>query len=291
MQLIADFVADWIQLLKKIMTDHWGYDISSVQEEEIPFLYFNSEFRRISKKKRIVKISNEFQCPSHLSDGWDLLKSKFENGEDVESHQSKLLDELNSKDSMLNDWNIYHFHLGTRMEGNYINRTRPLLFAMIDNDNVYAVNIFDHGQWANSDIVDIIHNNWPEVIKEYKIKNFINVSGSPEEAERINLRKKNINTFFTVSDDTVYSMIGGGVVSSGYNIQAIIKTDRQKAFLKNLEKYLEFHLPNLKKSLIKHGYRGEDKIKAELIILEDEYIAKFPEYNIIISLMKKQQLH
>ena len=46
MKLKSDFFGDWVNIQKDILTNHWGYDVSSVPDEEIPFVYFNAEQRR-----------------------------------------------------------------------------------------------------------------------------------------------------------------------------------------------------------------------------------------------------
>src|SRR5690606_15630915 len=114
--------------------------------------------------------------------------------------------------------------------------------------------------------------NWPDVVSQYQIKNVISAT-EISESERLTLRAKNANSFFTVSDGTVYAPIVGGVVGSGYNVQASINTDRQRSMLKNLEEHLQSQLVNLKDTLCQHGYSGEGYIKATLEITDSKYLA------------------
>ncbi|HIF9534263.1 TPA: hypothetical protein ACX6S0_002622, partial [Photobacterium damselae] len=174
---------------------------------------------------------------------------------------------------------IHHFHLGETMEGNFIKRTGPLLFALLVDNKFYAIGIFDHGSWADQDLVEIIHRNWPNVIDKYQIKGI--VSSSPlTEQERLYLRKVNGNSFVTVQDGTTYAPIGAGVVSAGFNVQAVISKDRQRAFLRSLEEHLESQLENLRDVFERQGYNGELELEARLDITESEYKAVFPKYKI-----------
>lgn len=189
---------------------------------------------------------------------------------------------------MLNDWGIHHFHLGENMKGDFIERTGPLLFALLVENKFYAIGIFNHGSWADQDIVEIIHRNWSSVVEQYRIKGIISSTPLTEE-ERLTLRKKNANSFVTVQDGTVYAPIGGGMVSSGFNLQAVMTTDRQKMFLRNLEKHLESQLENFREVFEKRGYSGEPELEAILDITEDKYTAVFPKYGVSATLWSKVQ--
>ncbi|ELV7518313.1 hypothetical protein QMU85_003357 [Photobacterium damselae] len=279
MKLKSDFFGDWIVLQKDILTNHWGYDVSLIPDDEIPFLYFNAEQRRPEAKVRQLVLADTFSCPQNLETGWERLKHLIELGQDLTPNLSKLINNLNNKDSMLNDWGVHHFHLGETMEGDFIQRTGPLLFALLVDNKFYAIGIFEHGSWADQDIVEIIHRNWSSVIEKYQIKGV--VSSTPlTEQERLNLRKVNGNSFVTVQDGTTYAPIGGGVVSAGFNVQAVMSIDRQRAFLRNLEELLESQLENLRGTFEKQGYNGEPELEARLDITESEYIAVFPKYGI-----------
>jgi len=187
---------------------------------------------------------------------------------------------------MLNDWGVHHFHLGENMKGDFIERTGPLLFALLVEDKFYAIGIFSHGAWADQDIVEIIHRNWSDVVEKYKIKGVASATQLTEQ-ERLTLRKKNANSLVTVQDGTVYAPLGGGMVCSGFNVQAVMTKDRQKVMLRNLEEQLDSQLENLRELFEKHGYKGEPELEASLEITETQYIAIFPKYGISAILMSK----
>ena len=285
MKLKSDFFSDWINILKDILENHWGYDISNVSDEELPFVYFNAEKRRPDQRPRNLILSDVFSCPSNLQAGWERLKDMVKDGNDLTPNLSKLVNRINNKDSMLNDWGVHHFHLGENLYGQFMERTGPLLFALVTIESFYAINIFNHAAWADDDIVEIIHKNWPDVISQYQIKGVISTTEITE-SERLTLRAKNANAFVTVSDGTVYAPIGGGVVGAGYNLQAIMNTDRQRSTLKALEDHLQSQLVDLKETLSQHGYSGEDEIEAELEITENEYVAILPKFNVAVTLME-----
>lgn len=285
MKLEAYFVRDWLDLLADILQSHWGYDISGVSPDELSYLYFNAEQRRPDQRPRKVEVADSFSCPPELQAGWDRLRSLVESGLDITAHLSKLISLLQNKDSMLNDFGVHHFHLGDAMNGPFVERTGPLLFALVTKQVFYAIGIFRHGSWADSSVVETIHRNWPEVIARFQIKNCESTNKTTE-TQRLALRAKNYNSLSTVSDGTVYMPIGGGAVAAGYNALSIVKTDRQIELLKNLEKHLEERLPQLREELIKHGYNdSETVVEARLEITPDRYLAIFPKYNVSVTLM------
>ncbi len=285
MKLKANFFNDWIELLKDTLSNHWGYDISSIPDDEIPLFYFNAENRRPEKKVRELILADSFVCTQKLSKGWEKLKKKIKNGEDLTPNLSKLINELNNKDFMLNDWGIYHFHLGKKMKDSFIKRTGPLLFALLDGNHFYAIGIFDHGSWANQDIIEIIHRNWPTVIENYRLRGAIDMSYHVSEKERLTLRSASVNTFTSVSDGTIYAPIGGGFAGSGFNTQAVMKKIKQKDLLEKLERHLDTELDSMQELFKEQGYNGDLEVEAKLIITETQYKAEFQKYNITVILL------
>lgn len=134
---------DWFDILKGRLK-MWGHNIDETGVE-VSHIYFNFIKRRILPKSREIKISKEFKCPKEYKEGLDILKSKIKKGEDLIPYLSKNILKVNYNDSLLNDWGIYHLHLGKKKKDNFIERTGPLLFAKFDDENAYFINIYSHG--------------------------------------------------------------------------------------------------------------------------------------------------
>ena len=112
-----DFKKDFIDILRSRLKLE-GYDTSKINDKDICFSYFNLKKRLISTKVRKIKIANEFKCPKFLNEGLKLLKEKIKNGENINSYLSKRILDLDYHDDLLNDWGIYHLHLGDKVEKN-----------------------------------------------------------------------------------------------------------------------------------------------------------------------------
>lgn len=251
---------DFLKIVKQKFISE-NYDISRIADDNILIEYYTIQLKKIPVKTRNVKKSAEFKCPDNLLDGLNLLESKILNGDSLIPHQSKNLLQLKKKDEMLYDWNIHHFHLGTKLENNnFIKRTGLLLYAYVDVDNIYFLQILDHGNWAKKDLIKIIHDNWPEVIEHLKInkngEKFI-TSYNPTDLERPNLRKANMNSFIEIDEYNVYLSPGGGFTGSGHSIIASLKLLDDRTFLQKLEDDIK----NNPKSILKQIFSTMNFVK------------------------------
>lgn len=91
---------------------------------------------------------------------------------------------------------------------------------MLRTNDAYLLDIRAHGAWADEDLVEIVHSNWPETIARYSIKG-ISVHHTLTTLERQHLRSKNGNAGVQTKDGTFYCVIGGGLVESGDNLAAV----------------------------------------------------------------------
>lgn len=194
-------------------------------------------------------IKKEFACPAEVGRGLKLLVGKFENGEDVSLHLSKDAASPSEFDGLLYDWGIYHFHLGEMIDHQTgrIERTGPVLFAKIDNENVYCINVYSHGKnvqqpWTKQDLLKIIHNNWPQTIKKWKLPDGIELypkNIAPlSDIQYASLRRNGICTAIFVDRGIAYISPGGGYMSTGHSQEIVCYCRRVHNTLKRSELYI-----------------------------------------------------
>ncbi|MHC8289495.1 hypothetical protein ACYZUD_22310 [Pseudomonas sp. XS1P51] len=280
MKLIMDFKADWHDTLKEIMSNEWGMDTTGLTKD-VPVHYFNAAQRRISARPRTLLVSDTFQCPAEHQAGWDLIQQKVKDGQDLTPYLSKLIDKPEATDPMLNDWGVYHLHLGTEIQNGFARRTGPLLFARVTDEYFYAIDVFSHGAWTESEIVETVHRNWPKSVAHWVMQG---TRGSQlTNDQRTALRKKHLNVFFLTKDGTTYGPIGGGMMASGHNFSSVVQMDIEHDRLECLERRLaeitDEVLPELKKA----GYTNAAEVTAKLVLTEGFYAALFPEYRLLVS--------
>lgn len=243
MNLCADYsnmVKAWMQG-NGIRSDKTGW--------ELWYDYFNLQKKTIKARKRNVLFSKEFVCPPQVQAGLNLLVNKFKNGENVIPHLSKKALNPLMFDELLYDWGIYHFHLGiVTSNTGHIERTGPVLFARIDDNNVYCINIYLHGKnvlppWYRQDMIRIIHRNWPEIIKCWRISDAVSANPKLTDQEYKQIRQNHLNTLIEVEKGVVYFSPGQGMTSSGHSSELVFLCDRIWNTLKMNELYIKEHIP------------------------------------------------
>lgn len=280
MKFVMNFKADWHDSLRKIMSEKWGMDMTKLITD-IPIHYFNAAQRRPSANPRTLLLSDTFSCPSEHQSGWDRLKKSVSEGQDFTPHLSKLVTKPEETDQMLNDWGVYHFHLGTKLQKGFVNRTGPLLFARITDKIFYAIGVYNHGAWTDSEVVETVHRNWPDSVRQWIMRGVPRQRLSDE--ERGALRKKHLNAFFLTKDGTSYGPIGGGMVASGHNFSSVVQMDIEHDRLDCLERLLVDLSDEITPALKNAGYVDAAEVVAKLVLREEFYSAHFPEYKLLVD--------
>ena len=255
-----DLCEDYSEMVQSWTKEH-GVQ-SDKSGEELWYDFFNLQKKSVRPQKRTVHYSKEFACPSEVELGLKLLVQKFENGEDVSQHLSKDAASPSEFDGLLYDWGIYHFHLGKMIDHHTgrIERTGPVLFAKIDNENVYCINVYSHGKnvqqpWTKQDLLKIIHNNWPQTIAKWKLPGGIEMYpesiAPPSDTQYASLRRNGISTAIFVDKGVAYMSPGGGYMSTGHSQEIVIYCQRVHNTLKLNELYVRDNITSLVRQIEK----------------------------------------
>lgn len=276
MRIEMDFKSDWHDILRDTMTNEWGMDLSGVKGD-LPIYYFNALQRRIQPRPRTLYVADRFSCPAdHLAD-WVDIQGAVAAGQDLHLYLSKLVDNAESTDALLNDWGVYHLHFCARPK-----RSGPLLFARITTRAFYLIGVFGHGEWYENEIVETIHRNWPESVSRWRM---MGVSGSVLTTEqRRALRRNNLNAFFLTSDGVTYGPLGGGTTASGHNIFSVIEMDKEHDRLEQVEELLREALPQYRSRLEMAGCKPDDIVMARLHLTDSNYCAHFPAQKLLVTI-------
>ena len=199
-----------------------GFDTSSLTTtEKVLQSYCSYTYRLIEKRPRKIYKAATFTCPEEVEVGLKWLEEKIRNGESVNPH----LNNATKKDKLvglLYDWGIHHLHLGeTFSSRNYVKRTGLVLFAVFRKDNVYFIDIRDHIGWSDKGLLDIVNENWPELLSIYKMEG-VKPETSFDESDITLLRKSGVNTFHELSVGNSYLPMGGGITAAGTSTMAML---------------------------------------------------------------------
>ncbi|HMG15489.1 MAG TPA: hypothetical protein VK590_08590 [Saprospiraceae bacterium] len=154
-------------LINFLKTSNFSVD-PNLTSRDLRMKFFNFRKRQIDPQPRKILFSNKFVCPPQHQRGLDILISKIESGENLTPYLSKFIADLDYNDPLLNDWGIYHLHLGEAFESNgssFIDRTGQLLFLRVDNENAMLINVLSHNSWTDQQMLREIHENWPLINK------------------------------------------------------------------------------------------------------------------------------
>jgi hypothetical protein len=233
--------------------------------------YLNAVKRRIVPKPRTVVRAPGLATNSHAVQhhaAIDAIQREFERGEDMWPRLSRNLDDLRHDDAMLNDWGIHHLHLGAvggETDGR-AKRSGPILMAFVQGEHAYFVDVLVHGRghnpWINRDLVEIIHANWPETIRQYRL-NAISVTKLSDEQVNI-LRRKNATMAVEVKDSTVYAPLGGGYMSSGISMQVLMRADRFCATVRSFETWARANADAIREDIRQQRKVELDELRIEL---------------------------
>lgn len=178
--------------------------------------YHRYKFRKITDASRQVFIASSLEKQNKFKNVIARIFDKIKKGESLHSYQSRLLKNIDYDDGLLMDWGVQHLHLGDSIESNgFVKRTKELLFVKFTPDSAYVLGIFKHNEWSTLKILEIIHENWPETIENYKFKNIVDISPCPDEKTIQSFRKIGLNSAVKLKDGTVYMGPGGGITAAG----------------------------------------------------------------------------
>ncbi|MCF6209572.1 MAG: hypothetical protein L3J88_01010 [Gammaproteobacteria bacterium] len=223
--------------------------------------FFTVYSRRIPVTQWNVHISSKLERWNEISD----IARKLESGEDVNgllSNKSKKLNQAKHADLLRSEWGIYHLHFKE-------SRSEKLLFVYFNMNNAYLIDIMKHEKadgssvtWTNTDLIQIMHDNWPHVIEPYIFKIDSDTPVLTTEQRRT-LRKKAANTTIVVSDGTEYMPLGGGFSHSKYPILAVIQSDSLLLTVKQLQAYVKDNYPVIKETLVEYTSTPNLKLKLD----------------------------
>lgn len=224
-QIVVDFRNDWVMFLRDtgLLACGITYDDARTPKENT-MRFLNANNRRIpSAKPRTAHESRELLIPAGYQQDYETLLALIRSGGDLRPYLSRDIlkkGRPDKNDGLLNAWGIQHLHF--RPEG-----TDQLLFGMITDTDVFVIQALPHHAeylWVNTQLLQIVHDNWPEQIVRGKHSRLL-----PEETsadKRFSLRGFNANFPTTVADGTVYLVPGGGTMASGDSQDDRINCDK-----------------------------------------------------------------
>lgn len=285
--LDIDLVSDMQTMLYKKLVKA-GY--RNVNLDRALYQYFNAQKRMVSRRSRKVHISKEFKCPELYEVALDNFVMKVESGDSLLPFLSNKLLDASYSDGMLNDWNIYHFHLTNRFnKDGWAKRSDYELFTYVTDTDMYLLQVYEHNDpllYWRREIIKILNANWPELLDKFRLKEVHSLAEKFDDEQYKQLREAHISTLIELGENQVFGMIGGGYMSDGSSGEALRAADFWHNHLKKVQNFFVENMDVLC-GLIGQESKSELKeYKVKLLWIDNEQEFTFCEIirHVIIQL-------
>lgn len=271
-----DLISDWYnELIKQMKKLNLKFD-ESKNRSTLIIEYINFLRKRDLGKKWSICKSKEFYCPPKYMKAIEDIEAILENGGDILPYLSTRIDNLSFQDGLFNDWGVLHLHLGDKphpKKQGFISRTGPLLFLYKDDGVAYFLDVFTHNDWTNKKVLQIIQNNWPELLDKYRLSEATGVTSNYSENEYSELRKAGAFVFIELKDKngnpTVIAPPHLGIASSGHANIDVRQHDYEYEIIKEKENIIRQNIASIKEVIQSNGMEIPEKLQIHLIIQEN----------------------
>lgn len=269
-----------LQIIQLLEGDKIKFN-EQVSTNELLINYLNALNRRISINKRkvfmsdnIEKVINSDKLDNEYLNTLFKFRYNFENGIDMNGHLSSNIYYSNlyervkkniyrkSRDFLLDDWGIYHFHLKERdaksEEEMHANRSKHLLFAKITNTEAYFIDILNHNEesvFSKQELLETLDRNWHFILEKHMLPELTSCSKFTD--KEINIKRQKGCLLLYEINGIIYACMGGGLTSAGTNIAHTARADN---ILDDMQ-FIEEDLKNNYTS-IKNDFKTEMGIKS-----------------------------
>ena len=181
-----------------------GLKFSASQRDETKIIqYFSYLRKKAFEGPHEVLKSKEFSCPETVKKGFEKLENIIKKGGDITPYFNRTASDLTEYDYMFSDWGIMHFHLGDELipGENLVKRGDPVLFAYLNDSKVYFLKIFSHGHWSDKQVIQLMYNNWPEILEKYIFQGGFVASPEPSSSDISKLRNSGATYLFSINDN------------------------------------------------------------------------------------------
>ncbi len=204
--------------------------------------FLNLELKLIKPVPRKIFISDTLKTrkiPTENFQGLLEIDSKIQVGKDITFHQSREAFNPSYNDPLLNDWLIHHLHLSDwkKSGDKFYARTKLVLFVAFTPTQAFFIDVRPHGKngepyvFAKKELLEIIDNNWTELLKDYTTEDTMMMIHNVTDEEREKARKSGLMLGMTEVNGKIIVNPGIGVVTSGHNIVLVKKANAIMRFV------------------------------------------------------------
>ena len=234
-----DLCADYEQILEKYIEP---FVKQRKSKDDAVMDFFRLQTRLIDLKPRTIHKAKGFQCPAGYEKKLQYLEECITKGKNLLPFMTKSVTDLRREDMLLYDWGIYHLHISNEKEDNsvFMKRSNYLLMVYLREKDIYFLDIVSHTSptaklWADKRYLEIIQDNWPDLLSPYIVKNCIPAQPIGDK-ETYQLRKAGVTTLLQWDKDSSIFSPGGGYASDNTSTRAVRSRDYWLDRISDLER-------------------------------------------------------
>jgi hypothetical protein len=255
--------------------------------EPVLFAYFSVKRRLIEPHPRGVKWSRELSARTvtdSQGEALSLIERQAREGVNLTPRLSKSILDPEFNDGLLEDWGIHHMHLSNKVQANgFVERDGPLLFVMVHPETMFLVDLRDHDSFADDELLQIVHDNWPDAIADFRAPGAVPGSLSPQLSPTSRRKaRKRLTVGWQAADGTIYLPPGGGTTTSGLSPEVVDAADDLRRKAHNAEEWVRKSAERIRDAIAERtGARVEELrmkfvLRDPLSILETQTNAVIP---------------
>ena len=247
-----------------------GHEVAHVQDDDHAAIMLYCKIRRytIEPRPRQILKATGFEHPPQYNLGIQQLEQAILNGTPLTPYRSKSIGKAASDDDLFDYWQIHHFHLGSNLKKDgFVTRTNELLFCRIEDTHAYFIQIASHdpSPWAKKELVEIIHENWPDTISSARLSNISALKPELDDQGRRAIHEANGATFLEMADGTIYREPGIGRTMGGLHFDDLTDADDIRRFTKRVEAQVANEWPHIMKNARRLGYFLKEPVSLSML--------------------------
>lgn len=255
--IIANFNEDYKHLILLSIKKYFEIDLDNekysylknLEPQDLYIRYLSNSKRIPPAKPRNVHLSKELinsDLYNTYKDKVDNITELLKSGQSIKPYLNRDVKHIFKKncpkDFLLNDWDLYHLHLGELIpNANFCNRTKYVLFCRITENDVYLIQILDHTEdssFACRQLLTIIRDNWIEQYNVHKLNGISTIGGKEvNDFEYRQLREAGICTILNIDGECFISP-NMGVSGSGDSSKDVRVAIKQFNLLEILKEHI-----------------------------------------------------
>lgn len=217
---------------------------SHLDEMVLDYLTLHKKLVQVKPRQVLINPDLEAKLTTHSKrNEVERIKRLLSIGQNVNFFQSKKLFQTRFHDHLRYEWNIFHFHLSTRLENgsNFVKQTNQLLFVYIDDKEAILLDIQNHidGIFADEKWLEILDNYFPHILEPYLDGDIIDISPNVSSIERQNLWNKGLTLGMTKVNGKIFRSPGIGRTTSGHSILVTMTANEISRWLHKITEHFD----------------------------------------------------